>query len=56
MYPANSRADKLVIVSQNKTTPSDQAYIQHLRETLYLKLEYWAFDHEKNTLLERIKL
>lgn len=55
MYPADSRADKLVIVSQNKTSPSDQAYIQHLRETLNLKLEYWAFDHEKNTLLERIK-
>jgi hypothetical protein len=55
MYPGDSRADKLVIVSQNKTTASDQDYIQHLRQTLNLKLEYWAFDYETNTLLESIK-
>lgn len=55
MYPSKSRADKLVIVSQNNSTPSDQAYIQHLRETLNLNLEYWAFDHEQKTVLELIK-
>lgn len=55
MYPADSRADKLVIVSQNKTLPSDQAYIKHLRKSLNLKLEYWAFDYEKKALLETVK-
>ncbi|HCH44369.1 MAG TPA: hypothetical protein DEV63_08135, partial [Algoriphagus sp.] len=55
MYPADFRADKLVIVSQNKTLPSDQAYIKHLRKSLNLKLEYWAFDYEKKALLETVK-
>ena len=55
MYPADFRADKLVIVSQNKTLPSDQAYIKHLRKSINLKLEYWAFDYEKKALLETVK-
>jgi hypothetical protein len=55
IYPAASRAEKLVIVSQNKTTATDQAYIEHLRKSLNLKLEYWAFDHEKRAVLEIIK-
>ena len=55
MYPADSRADKLVIVSQNKATASDHTYIKHIRETLNLSLEYWAFDHEKKVVLEIVK-
>lgn len=55
MYPADCRADKLVIVSQNKTELTDQAYIKHLRKSLNLKLEYWAFDHEKKAVLEIVK-
>jgi hypothetical protein len=55
MYPTHSRADKLVIVSQNKTTNADQAYIKHLRKSLNLKLEYWAFDYEKKAVLETVK-
>lgn len=55
LYPADSRADMLVIVSQNKTTDSDQAYIKHLRKSLNLKLEYWAFDYEKKAVLETVK-
>lgn len=54
-YPANSRADKLVIVSQNRSTVSDQKYIKHLRSGLNLNLEYWGFDHEKNAVFEIIK-
>src|SRR5690606_15433715 len=54
LYPAKSRANKLVIVSQNKGTPQDQEYIKHLRKTLSLNLEYWGFDYENCEILEVI--
>lgn len=54
LYPAKSRAEKLVIVSQNRGTALDQEYIKHLRKTLSLNLEYWAFDFEKCEVLEKV--
>tara|TARA_R110000850_G_scaffold50499_6_gene123860 strand:+ start:959 stop:2143 length:1185 start_codon:yes stop_codon:yes gene_type:complete len=55
LYPAKNRANKLVIVSQNKSNALDQKYIRHLSKTLGLKLEYWGFDYEKRGLIEVIK-
>jgi len=55
LYPSENRAQKLVVISQNKCTISDKKYIMHLREYLNLNLEYWGFNHEKNEVFEIIK-
>lgn len=50
-FSDKNRADKLVIVSQNKTTNDIDKFLNHLRETLNLKISYSQFNLKTKKLI-----
>lgn len=50
-FSDKNRADKLIIVSQNKTTNEVDKFLNHLRATLNLKISYSQFNLKTNELI-----
>lgn len=49
-YTKEKRADKLIIVSQNKSNSDVEDFLLHLRQTLDLNVYYYQFDRIKKEL------
>ena len=49
-YPAEKRAEKLVVVGDAWATEDDRSYLRHLRETYSLRIYYARFDWHKEDI------